>query len=79
MSLRYMSRALYQASVRAIQASRNLKDSNCSAATSSKQIRKFSTARDSSYKVAKIDTNEKARKAEESFRTVLYLSCWGTM
>ncbi|KAJ6935345.1 hypothetical protein NC652_010379 [Populus alba x Populus x berolinensis] len=85
MSLRYASRVLYQSGVRVVQgmkdqaskcdssAIKSLRDSACS--SSSKQARRFSGSVDSSsYMNAK---NEKFKQAEESLRTVMFLSCWG--
>ncbi|KAK7327980.1 hypothetical protein VNO77_22074 [Canavalia gladiata] len=84
MSLRYMSRVLYQAGTRMFQAMKDqgskcdstiksLRDSACN--NSSKQARCFSTPFDSpAFKAA---NNDKLRQAEESLRTVMYLSCWG--
>ncbi|KAG6754786.1 hypothetical protein POTOM_040582 [Populus tomentosa] len=57
---------------------KSLRDSACSSSSSSKQARRFSGSVDSSaYKIAK---NDKYKQAEESLRTVMFLSFWdGTL
>ncbi|KAB5560527.1 hypothetical protein DKX38_005484 [Salix brachista] len=85
MSLRCMSRVLYQSGMRVVQgmkdqaskcdssAIKSLRDSACS--SSSKQARRFSGSVDSS--VFMDARSEKFKQAEESLRTVMFLSCWG--
>ncbi|KAK7246600.1 hypothetical protein RIF29_41469 [Crotalaria pallida] len=85
MSLRYMSRVLYQGMMRMFQgmkdqgskcdttsAIKSLRDS----ASSSKQARLLSTSFDSPA-IKAANSGDKLKQAEESLRTVMYLSCWG--
>ncbi len=54
-------------------------DSVCTSTCSSKQMRGLSGTfnADASAKAAKTSEDNKIKQAEESLRTVMYLSCWG--
>ncbi|KAK7302686.1 hypothetical protein RJT34_13581 [Clitoria ternatea] len=75
MSLRYMSRVLYQGGMTMVQGMKEqIQGSKCdstirSLRDSSKQSRLFSN-----FKASK---NDNLKHAEDSLRTVMYLSCWG--
>lgn len=84
MSLRYASRFVVQTGARAAQAARSVKDtataaSNSGAGTSSSRgVRRVSTSLESKRAaVAKAVADAKRKRAEESLRTVMFLSIWG--
>lgn len=59
------------------QASRS--DSGCTSSCSSEHVSRFSEASNprNCNNVSKVSDANKLKKAEESLRTVMYLSCWG--
>ena len=84
MSLQYMGRIVAQSGARAAQgmrdhASRSVKETATATSSSSGRVRPLSGALDSSsgLKSAVTAGEDKRKRAEESLRTVVFLSCWG--
>lgn len=86
MSLRYASRIVVQTGARAAQAARSVKDTATAASnsgvgagtSSSRGVRRVSTSLESKRAaVAKAVADAKRKRAEESLRTVMFLSIWG--
>lgn len=75
MSLRYVSRVLYQSGMRMF--FQGMKDQGQKCDHHSKlQARRFSTTFDSAAAFKAVNS-DKLKRAEESLRIVMYLSCWG--
>ncbi|KAJ4729910.1 Wound-responsive family protein [Melia azedarach] len=81
--IRNMSREIFQGmrdqAPKSDPAIKSITDSSCGTTCSSKQVKRFSGASNprNCNTVTKGDEDKKLKQAEESLRTVMYLSCWG--
>ncbi|TQD88320.1 hypothetical protein C1H46_026201 [Malus baccata] len=81
MSLRYASRVVYQAALRAMQGIKDQApkcgDSTVKSARDSSQAWRLSASLDSRGGLKGAGkSSERVKEAEESLRTVMFLSCW---